>query len=211
MSREDGAVMNLTQERDQICRLARSDTETAHARASAMPHSLFRVQALAYVARYARSEARALRICDEALASAAKAGDRYVQVWSTSWPLRALIERGLLEDASRVLEGALQQESAVQPPSSRSQALHSLFQAAFTLGPRLRLRILTALIDALSASEGFWRARRNVVDAVLMCKSAGDAFVDRVVPSIPDEAVRKRIERVQRDAQLPTPRSFFRD
>jgi len=199
--------MSATQPRDRACHLAKHDPQAALLAAHHINDAWFRVQALSTVARFS-SDKVVQPIINEALASCRQCRDSYQSVGAAAWPIRALIERGLTDSARQVLLAVRSQFADVQPPSSRSEAVFLLFQAAFALGFNVRA-IFVADLFAINAAADNWRSSRCLVESLNMLAATEPNHAATIASSITDERVRRRaLARVRADVH-PQPRPFF--
>lgn len=152
--------MSATLQRDQVASLARSNPKEALERARKIDDPWFRAQAMSWVARYtdldpivpARQAAKAAAACD----------DDYKRSSVRAWEIAALAERGLLAEAEKILKAAVALAKAVQPVSSRAEALFLLLQAAFSISPAAAAMTGTALEASCPAEH--WRSKRALRD-----------------------------------------------
>lgn len=206
VSEETARLAAAAEERERAILLATTDTPGALRAAREVCDPWYRVQALAWVARFA-PEAEFESIAIEALDVRRQCADWYQRVAAAAWPLRALVERGALVTARAGLAPLLDEEARVQVPVSRSEALFLLFQACFDLDAGSR-DVLVRRLAAAHDVAGHWRSRRNIVDALSMLGGWEPRLVREVAESLADERVRRRIDGPRSQADR-TPRPFF--
>ena len=107
------------------------------------------IQPVDSVAAVAKLPAKAASECE----------DDYKRSAVRAWEVAALAERNLPEPAERALKAAVAVAEKVQPASSRSEALLSLFQAAFALG-RSHAEWVCGRLDATCPEAEHWRCKR---------------------------------------------------
>ncbi len=149
--------MSATLQRDQACALAKSHPRQALAKAKSVGEPWFRAQALSWVARFTDSDPVA--VAKLAAKAASECEDDYKRSAVRAWEVAALAERNLPEPAERALKAAVAVAEKVQLASSRSEALLSLFQAAFALG-RHRAEWVRERLDATCPEAEHWRCKR---------------------------------------------------
>jgi hypothetical protein len=149
--------MSATLQRDQACALAKSHPKQALAKAKSVSEPWFRAQALSWVARFTDSDPVA--VAKLAAKAASECEDDYKRSAVRAWEVAALAERDLPEPAERALKAAVAVAEKVQLASSRSEALLSLFQAAFALG-RHRAEWVRERLDATCPESEHWRCKR---------------------------------------------------
>ena len=199
--------MGPTQERDGATALAKSDTAGALEAARSVSDPWFRAQALAWVARFS-PDADVERIVGESLEACSECDEPYSRIAAAAWPLRALVERGGFDAARRMLRPLLEQESRVEPPSSRSEALFLLFQAGFALNGDIRSTLIQRLA-AVHEVARHWRSRRNLVDGLWMLHAADPELTEKLVRSVEDERAKRRAEASVASGRAMEPRAFF--
>ncbi len=153
--------MNPTAQRDHACKLAASDPKKALEEARLVSEPWFRAQALSWVARF--TDGDAIGIAQEAANAAAECANDYQKSAVRAWEISALAERNFVEEARKSLGEALELGKGVNPPSSRSEALFLLLQAAFRVG-REEAEGLFASLKELCPIDEHWRCKRNVRD-----------------------------------------------
>lgn len=149
--------MSATLQRDQACALAKSHPRLALAKAKSVSEPWFRAQALSCVARFTDSDPVA--VARLAAKAASECEDDYKRSAVRAWEVAALAERNLPDPAERALKAAVAVAEKVQLASSRSEALLSLFQAAFALG-RHRAEWVRERLDATCPEAEHWRCKR---------------------------------------------------
>jgi thioredoxin-like negative regulator of GroEL len=153
--------MSATLQRDEASGLAKSNPKKALDAARKVNEPWFRVQALAWVARF--TDGDPVSIASEAAEAAAECDDDYKKSASRAWEIAALAERGCMSEARKRLSEVLRQAKDVMPSSSRSEALLLLMQAAFKIGREDAEKVYQALRTSCSADD-HWRCKRAVRD-----------------------------------------------
>lgn len=177
------------------------------AEARATPLYWSRCQTLAKVARYGPAE-QVLPLIDEALLEAAKEPDIYNAVFPTAWPIRALIERGLIAEAIQRISPILEKSRGVQPNSSRCEALFTLVQAAIPGGDACWRPVMDALVESCIPPE-HWRQARNLIDAILLAEPLDHELATSVAARITDPRIRRKLDRERQAKHFKKPRDFF--
>ena len=154
--------MTATSQRDQAIRLAKTDTQKALAKARVVSDPWFRAQALSWTARFANESPQG--IAGEAATAAAICRDDYQRSAVRSWEIAALAERKCLREARAALKESAKIARCVVPPSSRSEAILLLLQAAFLIGCEEAETIGEMLTEVCSATD-HWRCKRALRDA----------------------------------------------
>lgn len=149
--------MSATLQRDQACALAKSHPTQALAKAKSVGEPWFRAQALSWVARF--TDADPVAVAKLAAKAASECEDDYKRSAVRAWEVAALAERGLAGPAERALIAAVAVAEKVQLASSRSEALMSLFQAAFALS-RHQAEWVRERLDATCPEAEHWRCKR---------------------------------------------------
>ena len=199
--------MSPTEARGRVWRIAPRDSGEALRIARAIDDPWFRCQALAAAARFA-AEADVEEVAREALRAGAAAGDGYRSAAVAAWPIRALVERGRLELAAASLGEARARALAASPNSSRAAALLTLLEGSWGLGMPVRRQLIEDLL-ALHASDGFWRIRRSLVDALVLLATEDRDLARQLAGQIEDQGCRRRFETVLEARREVGPRSFF--
>jgi hypothetical protein len=159
--------MSATLQRDQAISLAKTHPRLALEKARSVSEPWFRAQALSWVARF--TDGDPVSIAKQAAKAAAECGDDYQRSAVRSWEIAALAEREFASEAKKALEEALKLARAVQPASSRSEALFQLLQAAFAVGETEAGKVNSILADSCPAGE-HWRCKRARRDALMMIR-----------------------------------------
>ncbi|MBX7073257.1 MAG: hypothetical protein K1X71_08920 [Pirellulales bacterium] len=154
--------MTATNQRDQVCRLAKSRPDLALEKAREITEPWFRAQALACVARH--TAGKTVAIANEAARAALLCDDAYKQTAVRAWEIAALAEAGVVAEASRRLRELVKASAAVVPLASRAEALFLLLQAAACLSSGDRQSVHQVLQQAC-AHDGHWRCQRALRDA----------------------------------------------
>jgi hypothetical protein len=153
--------MSATLQRDHASTLAKSNPKKALAQARKIAEPWFRAQALAWVARF--TDGDPIAIASEAAKAARECDDDYKKSKVRAWEIAALAERRCLTEARRSLREALSLAKQVVPPSSRSEALFLLMQAAFKLAQDDAVRAYEVLKTTCLPDE-HWRCKRAMRD-----------------------------------------------
>ena len=185
------SIMSATQERDLATDWAKTDNGKALALAQKVSKPWFRCQALAAVVRYG-PDSDILAIAGEAIAAAALCDDAYKRVAVTAWPIRALSERGQLEEANRMLMRSLGNAREIEQPVNRVDALELLWHAAWIPPVAGRVRALDELIEACKAAPHSWRAGRCMRNVARAIGLEDPARAARIVASMPDGAYKRQ-------------------
>jgi len=139
--------------------LAKTRPQDALNRARDISDPWFRAQALSWVARFTNTAP--VSIAAEAAKAAADCDDEYKRAAVRAWEISALAERGYTCEARGVLKDALERAKTVVPPSSRSEALLLLIQAAFQVGADDAERAYQVLTTSCNADD-HWRCKRAI-------------------------------------------------
>lgn len=153
-------------QRDQVCRLAKTDPQGAHEVAKRITDPWFRAQSLSWVARFSETERDALVIARQAAKTAAECDDDYQRSSVRAWELAVLGERGHKQEAKNALKASVALAISVQPVASRCEALFLLFQAAFAID-RHSAEAVFASLEAACPRE-HWRCERALRQAEKM-------------------------------------------
>jgi hypothetical protein len=148
-------LMTPTSDRDQVARIAKTDTAKAVVIAEKITDPWFQAQAWSHIARYA---AKPLQFSRRAAKSAAKGKDAYQQMAVRAWEIAALAERDCGMQARLALTEAVELAQTIEPLSSRAEALLLLFQAAFKISIADAGSVGEIILDSLSSDN--WRAKR---------------------------------------------------
>jgi hypothetical protein len=154
--------VSATQQRDQVCALARRDCRKALKKTRVICNPWFRAQALAWVARYTEDDP--IKIAKQAAKAANECDDEYKQTAVRAWEIAALAERKLLTEARKVLRMALAQSRSVVPLSSRAEALMLLLQAACRIS-QSDARGVAEEVTNSCGNDSHWRCKRAIRDA----------------------------------------------
>jgi hypothetical protein len=190
-----------------VARLAPTDPEGAVGLARSINEPWFRSQALAWAARFSTEE-RLEPLLQEALHACHSAIDRYRAVAIAAWPLRALIERGRVAAATRMLNDILVLAPEVEPPASRAEALFLVWQAIFPLGVDARKKVLDVLLTNCRPEES-WRIGRIFHNIAWMLSASDPKAVERILAAIPDGRWKRQAERRVAGGDPLKPRIFF--
>ena len=194
-------------QRDRVMRLAKSRPGDALKEASGIANAWSRVQALAWVARFAPPNI-SLTALKRAASDAMEGKDTYCQAAVLAWPIRAAIERGYEELAAPMLAGARIVLPRIEHLGSRAEACSELFQAAFE-GPRHLWEPLLTELPALCPPGSHWRAARLycTIGAILADRDghAARLFVASIPPG---KAQRRCLRDLENGVKRPL-RPFF--
>ena len=164
--------MSATLQRDQACALAKSNPAETLAKAKAVSEPWFRAQALAWAARFAESDPVPIaRLASEA---ASECDDDYKRSAVRAWEVAALAERNETSHAEQALKAAVAVAEGVRTPSSRSEALFLLFQAAMSVS-REQAEWACGRLDASCPEEEHWRCERSRRDAHQILEGVSEA------------------------------------
>lgn len=147
---------------NKVRRLVKEDIVDAARLARSIKDPWQRTLALAWVARFAESDA--LRLAREAEKAAVGCKDKYQRTAALAWVIAALAECDLGQEAKRVLHAAVERAPQVTPAASRAEALILLLQAATSLGPH-SVRTIAEQLDSCCGQDHHWRCRRAIRDA----------------------------------------------
>lgn len=143
--------------------LARHDHSKATEYAERIKSPWFRTQAIAAIARHAPTDEECLALANRAFAVAREGADGYQIAGVSAWPLRALIERGFVNEAMERLPELIEYARQETRLGSRAEALMRLFEAALPLGAHAQELIVEALLEIEHTSPG-WRSSRALRD-----------------------------------------------
>jgi hypothetical protein len=203
-ARQHGLVQS--RERDRVCNLARSNPGAALEAARRLEDPLMRCQALTAVVRHVAGDKEALRIAAEADRSLEHA-DPYHATAGASWPMRALIDRGLADRAEAILKRALSASKQIPRPASQVDALFLLVQAGWPS----RTRTWQSAVDHLVAcarSASSTKAESVLRDLCLMLAGEGKDHTP-VLTAIPEGKARRQVERRLAAREFMAPRAWW--
>lgn len=155
--------MSSTQQRDQACRLAKQNPKKALEKARKISDPWYKAQALSWVARYTEND-NAIKIAREAAKAGNLCDDDYKRTAVRAWEITALAERGLVNEARKILISAINQQKSVTPLSSRSEALILLLHASFRIG-KSDAELVVAELKSAIGNDSHWRCKRAIKDA----------------------------------------------
>jgi hypothetical protein len=201
--------MESSEARNLVMQLATSNTESALFVAREIVDAWYGCQALAWVARFA-PETQVDKIAKLALATASKAQDPFNHVGSAAWPIRALVEREHLKQASQFVPTLLRRAQDITLLASRSEALFLLFQAVRPCSYEKWHNIFESLVAASSPLLS-WRQGRNLRDALLMVAGEHPRLVEEVLDKVADDKLNRHIRRRLEAREFRIPRPFFWD
>jgi hypothetical protein len=199
--------MSATGQRDHAIQIAASDYELALAQSDAISDPWFATQALAAVLRYC-PDVRVSHVFRKASSRAETCPDAYARGAVSAWIIRALVERGMVVEASSLLRVALQHSLQASPNGSRGEALFLLYQAAYPLGVRTVEPLLRHLAS-FHESAPHWRVTRALVHAGAMHSVISPNTVRIIFHSVGDSRLTARVDRYI-SLGLTQPREFFR-
>jgi len=202
----DEVTPEYTKLRNKVCELARTDTRAALDLARTIPEPWFRGQALAHVARFSDS-ANISALAKEATEAFDTSEDKYDAVAGAAWPIRALIERGLLEEARRMLHDALNKAAQIEKNVCRADALFSLWESV-SIVDEFSEMLIGALWDACINAKS-WRGPMLLRRVIRTCSPE---FRDRVrayVQTLPDCQEKTQLARAYEEEHIPQSRFFF--
>jgi hypothetical protein len=160
----------------------------------------------AWLMRFSDSgKARAL--LSKALQAAAKSEDAYLAIYPLAWPIRALIEKDMLDLAVPVVKEAIAKSASIVPKSSRAQALFLLLQSVWEV-PSLRDAVLSEYLRAAMPFE-HWRVERNYIFAALMIGNYDLAQAWQMAENMDDSKAKRQLEKRLEARELCQPRPFF--
>lgn len=187
--------------------LAKSRPDEAFEVASGIADSWYRVQALAWVARFA-PPGISLTALKAAADGATEGKDSYCRAAALAWPIRAAIERGCEELAAPVLIDARIALPHIELFCSRAEACSLLFQAAFE-GQRHIWEPLLNEFPSLCPPGSHWRAARlyRTIGAILADRDgqAARRFIEGIPPG---KAQSRCLRDLENNVKRP-PRPFF--
>jgi hypothetical protein len=154
--------MSSTQQKDQATKLAKQNPRKALERARNISNPWYKAQALSWVTRY--TDGDPLSVAREAEQAASSCNDDYKRTAVRAWEVAALAERGLVDEARKILMSVLSQQKSVTPLSSRSEALILLLHASFRIGMSEAKLVVTELKSACG-NDSHWRCKRAIKDA----------------------------------------------
>lgn len=186
--------------RGQIRKLAKTDNVAALKLVSTLSDINDRIQATAWVGRYAEPK-KVPSILNSALDMAAEyaraEGDVYAAAMPLAWPLRAYHETGNPKSVVHVREVALEMFPTVNPCSSRVECHVQLLNAVIVAGMPAADPVIDSLL-ANCASDNHWRIVRAFADVALVVNSFSRARANEIASAIADEekqsAARKRLQ-----------------
>lgn len=172
-----------------LSRLIRTDELAARNYADSAPVGRERCIALAHVARQAQD---VCRLAAEALAQSWKDPEPYGIVMSAAWPIRALLERGHIDEARAATQRVMTRIPEIEHAGSRTEAVFLLFQATLVGPPTLWKPVLKALMEGVEGPM-HWRHARAVLDALHMVHTLDAAEAAPHMERLTDERLRKKL------------------
>ena len=157
--------MSAYSKRDEVADIAKENPGKAHRKAQGIDDPWRRAQALSWVARYTDEDPVA--IAAQAAKAARECDDPYKQVAVRAWEVAALAERERVAEARSSLREASEDTKNVTPPSSRSEALLLLLQAALSISHEDAATVNTELRISCKP-EDHWRCKRALLDGAKM-------------------------------------------
>jgi hypothetical protein len=196
-----------TGERDRVATLAKSDHARALQAARLIASPFMRSQALAWVARFAPTEAVTFDLAREAEKALQSAEDSWEAIAGAAWAVRALAERGREGDGDAMLSRAVRASTRVENPVRRVDALFLLLQAGWTgAGPGWNAAVTTLVASVGVAESG--KAESVLRDLVLMLAGAGRDY-SSVVAGLPEGKAKRQVLRRLSAQEFMGPRPFF--
>jgi len=197
--------------RGQIRKLAKTDTSTALKLVPSLSNVDERIQALGWVARYAKPK-EVLSIIDSAVATATEYAqsetDLYAPAMALAWPLRALHETGNLDSMARVRDIALEWLQSITPCSSRTDCHAALIHATIPAG----ISVANPIVDSMIAhctDDAHWRVVRAFVDSALLVNGFHKVRSLELAAVIADEKKREVTISQLQTGEANKPRVFF--
>lgn len=187
-----------------------SDMELNTALAAARTETTYRgqAQAMAWIARFVRSQRFVATTALAAAEAASQEEDLYRAVCAQAWPIRALLERDEPKLAAKLLAEGLARSATVTPAASQSEALFLLMQAAMFGSDRMWERPFETLL-ANSFPVVNWRQGRNVRDAICMVASFDYPKAKLAAAGLPDEKLKATVLDLLSKGKKQPPRPFF--
>ena len=196
-----------TRERDRATNLAKTNPDAALKAARLISDPFMRCQALAWAARYAGTDADAVKLAREAERELKTASDAFDAVAGAAWPVRALIERDHPAEADPLMQRAIDAAQHIVNPVRRVDALFLLVQAGWPAARPGWTAAVTGLVgSARSASSS--KLESVLRDLVLMLAGAGRDFA-AALAALPDGKIRRQAERRVQSREFMFPRPFF--
>lgn len=135
-----------------------------------------------------------LAVTDEALSTAAFCDHPYKRVAVSAWPVRALSERGKLDEASRTLMRSLAEAGHIQHPISKMDALELLWHAAWLPPIDGGEQALSELVKACEAAES-WKSGRCLRNIVGVIGRDNPAYATRIIASMAGSGYKRQAVR----------------
>lgn len=148
--------------RNQVCALAPRNSRLALEKVKLISQPWYRAQALAWVARF--TDGDPISIATLAAKAAVECDDDYKRSAVRAWEIAALAERGSKTQAKKSLDQALKTARLASPPSSRSEALLLLVNAAMAISSREAQKVTSVLTESCPP-DLHWRCKRAIRDA----------------------------------------------
>jgi hypothetical protein len=194
-------------QRDRVTQLAKSRPAEALEVATGIADAWYRVQALAWVARFAPPDI-SWKALQRAASSTLEGKDSYCRAAALAWPIRAAIELGHEELAAQMLAGARIELPHIELFGSRAEACSLLFQSAFE-NPHHLWEPLLDEIPGLCPPGSHWRVARlyRTIGAILADRDGCTArlFIESMLPG----KVQSRCLRDLENGVRRPPRPFF--
>lgn len=186
-----------TQQRDQACKTAKTDPIKAVEIAREIADPWFACQAMTRAARHS-SDDTFDKLVEEAFRVSQKSTDLFQVVAVSAWPIRAMIDRGRVGKIDSILYSLLELAKAIEPLSSRSEALFLLLQSVYPVGAQSRLLVVRAIAEASTPTVS-WRQARNLRDTILMIwndhPEVASDLLERVAGAKTRRQVLQKVER----------------
>lgn len=155
--------MTPTIYRDQVAKIAKTDTEAAAEIARKITDPWFEAQAWSHVARYAD---RPLVFTRKASKAASKTKDNYYRSAVRAWEIAALAERKYFDQARQVLLEAVELTKTIEHEGSKAEAIMLLFPAAFKIS-KSDSEVVAEVFKKTSPMT-HWRAKRALKEIALI-------------------------------------------
>lgn len=197
--------MSSTKQRDLVASLAKTDSQRALQKARKISDPWFRAQALAYVARYC--DQAPISIADQAAKAAEACVDTYQQCAVRAWEIAALAERSHSKSAASRLKAVLSKVRQIEPPSSRSEALTLLINAAAYINSDA-VETVAKLVVRVTDCHSHWLCDRAAVNAIGILYRFNPKSAAHLSQSVSNAKLRSKCDKIIA-AGGSSPRSFF--
>lgn len=156
-----------TKQRDHVAQISKSNNDEAYRQSKQIIDPWFRVQALAYVARYSKD--KTIKYSNEAIKIAKNCDDDYKRVAVLTWVIAALAETKNIKQANDLLSIALIDVKNISPISSKAEAMLLLLHVAFKVGEIGVTKVYKAMSVAFSVDD-HWRCKRAIKESNMIIK-----------------------------------------